>query len=408
MYGFLFCLILIIPVAGYLIERYLEYLNSTTWSDKLPEQLKGICDEEEYRRSQQYQKDNRKLALWSSTLNLVLVLLMIISGGFALVDSIARSISSNYIIISLTFFGILGLASWIIGLPFTIYDTFVIERKYGFNLTSRKTFITDLGKSMLVAVILGGPLLALITWFYHAAGNLFWLYAWILITVFSLAVSFFWSDLIVPLFNKQTPLEQGELRNGIEEFAASTGFRLKDIYVIDGSKRSTKANAYFSGFGSRKRIVLYDTLLSELTNGEIIAVLAHETGHYRKKHILKALVLSVIMTGLMLFLFSLVAGSSRLPAVLGAENYGFHLALLVFGILYSPVSVLTGVLTNFLSRKKEYEADEFVKENYDPSLLASALKKLSVKNLSDMMPHPAYVFFYYSHPPLLRRLENLE
>jgi len=333
---------------------------------------------------------------------------MIISGGFALIDSIARSISSNYIIISLTFFGILGLASGIIGLPFTIYDTFVIERKYGFNLTSRKTFITDLGKSMLVAVILGGPLLALITWFYHAAGNLFWLYAWILITVFSLAVSFFWSDLIVPLFNKQTPLEQGELRNGIEEFAASTGFRLKDIYVIDGSKRSTKANAYFSGFGSRKRIVLYDTLLSELTNGEIIAVLAHETGHYRKKHILKALVLSVIMTGLMLFLFSLVAGSSRLPAVLGAENYGFHLALLVFGILYSPVSVLTGVLTNYLSRKKEYEADEFVKENYDPSLLASALKKLSVKNLSDKMPHPAYVFFYYSHPPLLRRLENLE
>jgi STE24 endopeptidase len=212
----------------------------------------------------------------------------------------------------------------------------------------------------------------------------------------------------VPLFNKQSPLEPGSLRTAIEEFANKTGFRLKNIYIIDGSKRSTKANAYFSGFGPKKRIVLYDTLQKELTEEEIVAVLAHEIGHYKKKHVLITLLFSVILTGFMLFLFSLMVNNPELSGALGSETTSFHVGLIVFGILYSPMALVIGLLTNFISRKNEFAADRFVKDNFKPEVLAAALKKLSVKNLSNMMPHPAYVFFHYSHPPLLSRLEKLE
>jgi STE24 endopeptidase len=229
-----------------------------------------------------------------------------------------------------------------------------------------------------------------------------------LITLFSVFINLFYSELIVPLFNKQTPLQEGALRSEIETFARKTGFKLKNIYIIDGSKRSTKANAYFSGFGPKKRIVLYDTLQKELTDEEIVAVLAHEIGHYKKKHVLLMLLSSVILTGFMLLLFSLVVNNPLLSKALGSETTSFHLGLIVFGILYGPVALIIGLLTNYISRRNEFAADRFVKENYKPQILAEALKKLSVKNLSNMMPHPVYVFFHYSHPPLLSRLEKLE
>ncbi len=251
-------------------------------------------------------------------------------------------------------------------------------------------------------------MLGLITWLYYKTGKGFWLYAWGLITLFSVLINLFYSQWIVPLFNKQTPLVESPLRKKIEAFAEKAGFRLKNIYVIDGSKRSTKANAYFSGFGPKKRIVLFDTLLKEFSDEEIVAVLGHEIGHYKKKHVLRGLILSVILTGLMLFLFSVIVDSPLLSRALGAEMPSFHLGLIVFGILYSPLSLMIGLATNYLSRKNEFEADRFVRENYDPRYLAEALKKLSVKNLSNMMPHPAYVFFHYSHPPLLSRLAKLE
>jgi STE24 endopeptidase len=250
--------------------------------------------------------------------------------------------------------------------------------------------------------------LGLITWFYYRAGQNFWLYAWGLITAFSVFINLFYSELIVPLFNKQVPLQDGPLRSQIEAFANKTGFRLKNIYVIDGSKRSTKANAYFSGFGPKKRIVLFDTLQKELTDDEIVAVLAHEIGHYRKKHVLRTIALSVAITGLMLYLFSLVVNNPLLSMALGSDHSSFHLGLIVFGILYSPLSLVIGIAANYYSRRNEFEADRFVKENFNPGILASALKKLSVKNLSNMLPHPVYVFFHYSHPPLLKRLEKLE
>ena len=408
MHNTIFFLILIIPVTGFIVERYLDYLNKTMWSDTLPEKLKGICDVEEYRKTQLYQKDNNRLSFWSSSFNLAVILIMIIAGGFALIDTLARTFSMNMVIISLVFFGIIGFVSDLINIPFSCYDTFVIEKKYGFNTMTVRTFITDHIKSWFIALLVGIPVLGLITWFYYKTGNNFWLYAWGLITVFSVFINLFYSELIVPLFNKQTPLQEGSLRTLIETFAQKTGFKLKNIYIIDGSKRSTKANAYFSGFGPKKRIVLYDTLQKELTEEEIVAVLAHEISHYKKKHVLLALLFSVIITGFMLFLFSLVVNNPVLSQAIGSKNTSFHMGLIVFGILYSPLSLLIGLLTNYISRRNEFAADRFVRENFRPEILAEALKKLSVKNLSNMMPHPAYVFFHYSHPPLLSRLEKLE
>ena len=378
------------------------------WSDILPERLKGICDEEAYRKTQLYQKDNNRLSTWSSVLNLAVILIMIIAGGFALVDNLARSLSANLVIIALAFFGVIGFVSDIINIPFGYYDTFVIEKKYGFNTTTLGTFITDHLKSWFIALMVGVPVLGLITWFYYKTGRNFWLYAWGLITVFSVFINLFYSELIVPLFNKQVPLPDGSLRNQIETFSQKTGFKLRNIYVIDGSKRSTKANAYFSGFGPKKRIVLYDTLQKELSEEEIVAVLAHEIGHYKKKHVLLNLIFSVFTTGLMLFLLSVVVNNPSLSKALGSENASFHMGLIVFGILYSPLSLIIGLLTNWVSRKNEFAADNYVREKFKPELLATAIIKLSIKNLSNMMPHPAYVFFHYSHPPLLQRLEKLE
>jgi STE24 endopeptidase len=408
MHNFVFFLIILIPVTGFLLERYLQYLNAGMRSEILPDKLKGICDQEEYRKTQLYEKDNLKLSFWSSLFNLSIIIAMIAAGGFALVDLFARSFSGNNVVIALIFFGIIGLASELINLPFEWYDTFVIEKKYGFNTMTTRTFITDQLKSWFIALLVGIPVLGLITWIYYKTGKGFWLYAWGLITVFSVFINFFYSEWIVPLFNRQTPLIESPLRTKIEEFAKKAGFRLKNIYVIDGSKRSTKANAYFSGFGSKKRIVLYDTLIREMPDEEIVAVLAHEIGHYKKKHVVRSLILSVFMTGLMLFLFSLVVENPLLSKAMGAETPSFHMGLIVFGILYSPLSLIIGLVTNIISRKNEFEADKFVYDNYDAGKLAAALKKLAVKNLSNMLPHPAYVFFHYSHPPLLARLAKLE
>jgi STE24 endopeptidase len=408
MHNSIFILILIIPVSGFIIERYLDYLNSLMWSDTLPVKLKGICEPEEYRKTQLYEKDNKRLSFWSSSFNVLIVLIMIIAGGFALVDNFSRAITANTVIISLVFFGIIGFVSDVINIPFSLYDTFVIEKKYGFNTMTIRTFITDHIKSWFLALLVGVPVLGLITWFYYKTGKNFWLYAWGLITAFSVFINLFYSELIVPLFNKQTPLPEGSLRTKIETFSQKTGFRLRNIYIIDGSKRSTKANAYFSGFGPKKRIVLYDTLQKELSEEEIVAVLAHEIGHYKKKHVLLTLISSVILTGVMLLLLSIVINSPLLSQALGSKTTSFHMGLIVFGILYSPLSLIIGLLTNYISRKNEFAADRFVRDNFRAEILAGALIKLSVKNLSNMMPHPAYVFFHYSHPPLLSRLEKLE
>jgi STE24 endopeptidase len=407
MYTTLFFVILVIIVADFFLDRYVDYLNTTRWSDKLPDEVRGIYDEEKYARQQAYQRENYRFGLISSGLNFILVMVMLLFFGFAFVNNLAGSVNTHPVWWALLFFGILMLAAEIINLPFGIYETFVIEEKYGFNKTTAKTFIMDKIKGWLLSALIGGGLLALVIWIYRSTGSWFWLIAWGVLSLFSLFMAIFYSNLIVPLFNKQTPLGDGELRTAISEFADKAGFRLDNIFVIDGSKRSTKANAYFTGLGAKKRIVLYDTLIEEMTTPEIVAVLAHEIGHYRKKHVTQGLILGLAQTGILLFLFSIFIESPAISNALGVEEPNFHIGMIAFSILYSPVSMVTGLGLNMLSRRNEFQADAFAAINYEPDPLISALKKLSVKNLSNLTPHPVYVFFNYSHPPLLQRIEHL-
>ena len=402
----IFIIIISILVFDFLLERLLDYLNSTYWSNELPKELEGIYDAEKYKKSQDYQKVNQRFSFLTSTLSFAAMMLMLMFGGFAFVDNFVRQFTDNPILMALIFFGIIGFAADILSTPFSIYDTFVIEQKFGFNNTTVKTFILDKLKGWLLAIVLGGGLLALFILIYSKTGDNFWWIAWIVFSTISIFFSMFYSDIIVPLFNKQTPLEKGELRSAIEVFADKTGFKLKNIFVIDGSKRSNKANAYFTGLGSKKRIVLYDTLIKDHTTEELVAVLAHEVGHYKKKHTLKGIFISLAETAMMLYILSWFISNPVLSEALGTPQ-SFHISIIVFGILYSPLSMILGLAMNVLSRKHEYEADKFAAENYAAKPLADALKKLSVNNLSNLLPHPAYVFFHYSHPTLLQRLSAL-
>jgi STE24 endopeptidase len=402
-----FIAIVIILVADFILERCLDFLNSRHRSTILPEELKDVFDADQYRRQQEYKKVNDRFSLLTSSFSFLVILLMLFLGGFSMVDGWARGITSQPVLIVLVFFAILGLGSDLMGTPFSLYDIFVIEERFGFNKTTPAIFVMDKLKGWLLGAIIGGGLLALIVWFYRVTGSLFWIYAWILATVFSVFMAMFYSSFIVPLFNKQTPLEEGELREAISEFSKKVGFRLNNIFVIDGSKRSTKANAYFTGLGPKKRIVLYDTLIKDLSTKEIVAVLAHEIGHYKKKHTLTGMIAGIMQTGLTLFILSLFIGNPSLSAALGSDQPSFHMGLIAFGILYSPISLLAGLLMNYVSRRNEYAADRYVKENYEAEELSGALKKLSSKNLSNLTPHPAYVFFHYSHPTLLQRVRAL-
>jgi STE24 endopeptidase len=404
----LFILILGIVIFNYIFGLLLTWLDSTKWSNSLPVELQGIYDAEKYRKSQDYEKVNTRFGLLTGGLSFVAMLLMLALGGFAWMDTWVRSYTENPILMALMFFGVLGLASDLLSMPFDIYDTFVIEQKFGFNTTTVKTYVLDKIKSWLLAGVLGGGLLSFIIWIYGATGTWFWFIAWMAITAFTLFMSLFYSNLIVPLFNKQKPLEAGELRNAIEEFSAKAGFKLKNIYIIDGSKRSKKANAYFTGFGPKKRIVLYDTLANDLSTEEIVAVLAHEIGHYKKKHVLYGLITSILSTGIIFYIMSLFIGNPLMAEALGSTHASFHLGIMAFGLLYSPISMLTGILGSYVSRRNEYAADRFATENYEAEPMKNGLKKLSIMNLSNLRPHPFTVFVTYSHPTLLQRLEAID
>lgn len=408
MYNTVFYVIITIIVLDYLLERWLNFLNSKQRTDKLPAELEGVYDDEKYRKSIEYDMVSSKFEFITSTLNFVLILLMLFLGGFAVVDNMAAHFTMNPILKAIVFFAILGLASDILHMPFSIYDTFVIEEKFGFNKTTVKTFVLDKIKGWVISIIIGGLLAYVILWFYYRTTDMFWIYAWALTTAFMIFMATFYSNLIVPLFNKQEPLEDGELKDAISKFAGNVGFKLDNIYKIDGSKRSTKANAYFTGLGSRKRIVLYDTLIKELDTNEIVAVLAHEIGHYKRKHTLQGIVLSVLQMGLTFYLLSFFLQLPALSQALGVNEQSFHIGIIAFGILYSPFSMVLGLLMNVLSRKNEYEADAYTKEKFQAEYLVSSLKKLSVNNLSNLTPHPWYVFFHYSHPTLLQRIRALK
>ncbi len=403
----IFYIIIGILIFDYTLERVLDYLNSTYWSNEIPKELDGIYDTEKYKKSQDYEKVKTRFSIITSSLSLIAMLLMLYLGGFAWLDNFVRQYTVNPILMALMFFGILGFAADILTTPLSIYSTFVIEERFGFNKTTPKTFIFDKLKGWLLGAIIGGGLLSLIVWIYESTGEWFWLVAWGVIGGFTIFMTMFYSNIIVPMFNKQTPLEDGTLRSSIESFAQKVGFKLKNIFVMDGSKRSTKANAYFTGLGAKKRIVLFDTLIKDHTDEELVGVLAHEIGHYKKKHTLTGTIISLLQTGLMLYILSLFIGNPVLSQALGASEGSFHLGILAFGLLYSPLSLILGLGMNILSRKNEFSADRYAGENYKPEPLKDALKKLSVNHLSNLRPHPAYVFFYYSHPPLLQRLQAL-
>ena len=401
-------IIYIILIFDFVLERILAYLNSVKRNRPIPVELDGVYDKDTYQKSLAYKAENERLGIFASVLSFVIIIFMLIFDGFAMADTFCRQYTESPILLALLFFGLLFFISDILGMPFDIYGTFGIEEKYGFNKTTPKLFVFDKLKGYVIGALIGGGLLSLFIWFYVKTGTSFWLYIWLVFTAFSVFMMMFYSNLIVPLFNKQKPLEDGELRDAITQFGEKAGFKIKNIYVIDGSKRSTKANAYFTGLGPKKRIVLYDTLIKQLSSQEIVAVLAHEVGHYKKKHTLIGLGASVLQMGLTLFILSLIIANPMLNEALGITKPGIHIGLIVFGILYSPISTLLGLLMNVVSRKNEYAADRYAASFGLGNELVSGLKNLSKNNLSNLNPHPAYVFFHYSHPTLLQRIVALK
>lgn len=400
-------LIIFILIFSFLLEVVLEYLNSRKWSNKLPADLTGIYEPEKYKLSQEYDRAKKKFSLVTGFVNLIFILILLLTGSFTLLDKWAMTTGQGEIKGTLLFFGVLAVLADLLGLPFSVYKIFVIEDRFGFNRTTLKTFFGDKLKGYILGGLLGGSILALFVLFYMNSGQYFWIYAWITATLIMFLTTMFYASWIVPLFNKLTPLPDGDLRLAIEKYCKQVGFVLDNVFIMDGSKRSSKANAFFSGIGRKKRIILYDTLISNHSQEELVAILAHEIGHYKKKHTRTGLILSVFQMGLMLFIFSKFIGSPALSEALGSTGVSLRLGIIGFGMLYSPISLIMSILMNIISRKNEFEADRYAAETFNGIALQESLKKLSVNNLSNLNPHPLYVFFYYSHPTLMERLKAL-
>lgn len=403
----LFVLIALL-IFNYIFSSILSYVNDKCWNDNIPNSLKDFYSKEKYTKAKNYKKENGKLGFFSSSLSFVITFLLLYFGIYGIVSDYFASNYQNSFIQSSLFLITFYLFNTIISFPFQYYSTFKIETKYGFNKTTLKTFFLDKIKGIILGIIIGGLLLYSALWIYNNFVSGFWIYLWIGLSIFIIFMNMFYTTLIVPFFNKLTPLKESSLKEKINNFSNKIGYSINNIFIIDGSKRSTKANAFFSGLGPKKTIALYDTLVEKHTEEELVAVLAHEVGHYKKKHIFQSLVLSIIQTGLITYLFELCLSNDSLIYSLGGETITFHLGLIIFSILFSPIGLIIGVFMNFLSRKNEFEADEFAKKEYNAKDLALALKKLSVDNLSNLYPHPFYVFVHYSHPPLIERLKALE
>lgn len=403
----LFNILIAIIILNFFKDSILDYLNSKYFDNKIPEIISDIYDKEKYLKSQEYKKTQYKFNRISSTYSLLILLLFFYFDGFLILDNYCRSLFDSELIISLSFFGIIYFGNDLLSIPFSIYHTFIIEEKFGFNKTTKKTYIIDKLKSWLLTILFGGGILSFIIFQFQSVGQNFWIVAWIFISVLTLLINGLYAQIIVPLFNKQTKLEDGELKSEIEKYSKKVGFNLSNIFVIDGSKRSTKANAYFSGFGKQKRVTLYDTLINKLTKNQIVAVIAHEIGHYKKNHIIFNLLFSIIQSGLMLYILSLLIYMPIFSEALNIENHSFHIALITFSILYTPISEISSLIFNLFSRKFEYEADEYADKSFDGKYLIEALKVLTKDSLSNLTPHPKYVWWHYSHPTLLERINQL-
>lgn len=401
-------IIVAIATIGYMFDQLLEYMNLKALRPDIPDEIARFYDRDRYLKSLEYHRSLTRFSFLSSGFGFLVSMAMLLAGGFGWLDDLLREHFQNEILLAVVFFGILILASDVIGLPFQLYSTFVIEEKYGFNKTTPRTLFADKLKGYLLAAVIGAPLLALLVFLIRVIGPSFWLWFAVVATAFIIFMNMFYTTLILPLFNKLTPLPDGDLKSAIQDFARRVHFPLDNIFVIDGSKRSSKANAFFSGIGRKKKIVLYDTLIEKHTPEELVAVLAHEVGHFKKKHIVVGLILSVFQVFFTLFVLSLMVHHENLSLALGGSQHSIPLNLIAFSILFSPVSGITGLFMSMYSRKNEFEADAYASQNYSGSALARALKKLSVDSLSNLYPHPLYVFFHYSHPPLLKRLQAIE
>jgi STE24 endopeptidase len=406
----IFALIILITILlDFLIDLITNQLNLSSLKKEVPDEFKDIYDTETYAKSQEYTKVRTRFGYLTGTIDLLTILIFWFSGGFNWLDELVRSLGYGELVTGLLFMIILLLAKSLIGLPFSIYSTFVIEERFGFNKTTPKTFVLDMLKGLLLGAVIGLPLLAGILAFFMFTGDLGWLYAWVSITVFTLAMQYLAPTYIMPLFNTFTPLEEGELRTEIEAYTEKVNFPLQGLFVIDGSKRSSKSNAFFTGFGKNKRIALFDTLIEKHTVSELVAVLAHEIGHYKKKHILKGMVVSVGHSLILFFLLSLFLKEKALFDAFYMEQMSVYAGLIFFGMLYAPIEMILSIVMQWTSRKHEYEADAFAAETTKaPNEMISALKKLSKDNLSNLTPHPVYVFINYSHPPVLQRIDAIK
>lgn len=404
----LLMLIIAVFVFDFVLDNVLSFLNLNYKKHGIPDELADIYSHEEYQKSLDYQNAYFRFSLVSRTFSFVLMLLMLISGAFGWIYDISGEYVPNPIWHALVFYAFLGVAGDLLSMPFQCYGIFVIEQKFGFNKNTPKNFLMDKLKGYLLGGLLGALIGYAFFYLVDSLGQSFWIYFWAIFMVFSVFMSAFYTTLILPFFNKLKPLEEGELRKSIEEYCQKVKFPLTNLFVIDGSKRSTKANAFFSGLGSRKKIVLFDTLIEKHNTDELVAVLAHEVGHYKKKHIPVGMALSAIQTGLILFVLSLFIFNPQLSEALGSKETSIALNLMAFSFLFSPISMIIGLFFNVLSRKNEFEADRYARETYQAEPLINALKKLSAHNLSNLNPHPLYVFFHYSHPPLLQRLRALK
>jgi len=392
----------------FILNAWADYLNLKMLRPELPESFKGVYAPDQYRRSQEYLRVNTRFGWITGSFNVVVLLIFWFAKGFPLLDQWVRSWNFNPILNGLIFIGILGLIKAIVSLPFSVYATFVIEERFGFNKTTWSTFVLDLLKGVMLVLFLGTPLLAGILFFFEYAGAYAWLFCWIGITLYMLAVQFIAPSWIMPLFNKFTPLEAGELKSAILQYAKSIKFPVQNVYVIDGSRRSSKSNAFFTGFGKHKRIALFDTLIKQHSVEELLAVLAHEMGHYKKKHILFGMILGILQTGLMLYLLSFFISYQGLFDAFYMNQASVYGGMVFFAMLYSPVDFFIGMMMQMVSRKNETAADRFAVETTgDPRAMADALKKLSAHNLTNLSPHPFYVFLNYSHPPVLERINEV-
>ena len=395
-------------VGEYLLNLIVDAKNVRHLRTDLPEEFSDYYDREKYRKSQEYLKENTRFGFITDSITTPVTIVFILFGGFNLIDQLARSFDLGMIPTGLIFAGVLMIASQIVAIPFSIYSTFVIEEKYGFNKTTPKTFVLDILKSWGLAAVIGGILFSAVLWFFKEAGPWAWAYCWIALTLFQVFLLFVAPVVIMPIFNKFTPLEDGELKAAIEEYAKNRNFKLKGVFTMDGSKRSTKSNAFFTGFGRFRRIVLFDTLIEKQTKDELVSVLAHEMGHYKKKHILKSIVISILTTGLMFYILSIFINNRELFAAFQMQHTSIYASLFFFGFLYTPIDMIISVFGNILSRRHEYEADGYAVTTYGkPQSMITALKKLSVDNLSNLTPHPLKVFLSYSHPPVLERIRAI-